>query len=142
MAGYFRKLNGYVYNGEFTAAEPLENGVFVEITTDGIKKITAEKDTVMRVSEKTTLFGMNAVALDVVSDGLDEVFMVENEWDINDSTDYDTAKYTCKTGSYVKMRRPTTGDQLIVTVAESLYTTLAVGDKVKPAADGTVAKAV
>lgn len=140
MAGYFRKLNGHVYNGEFTAAEVMENGVFAEITADGVKKIAAAKDTVLRVAEKTVLWGMDALVQDVVSTGNDEVFFVENEWDINDSEDYDTAKYSCKVNSYVKMRRPTVGDQVIMTVANDLYATLAVSDLVQPAADGTVAK--
>ncbi len=61
MAGYFRKLNGHVYNGEFTAGETLENGVFVEITTDGVKALAAKGDMVLRVAEKTTLWGMSAV---------------------------------------------------------------------------------
>lgn len=63
-----------------------------------------------------------------MSTGADEVFFVENEWDINDAENYDTAKYTCKIGSYVKMRRPTVGDQVIATVADTLYSALAVGD--------------
>lgn len=140
MAGYFRKLNGHVYNGEFTAAEVMQNGVFAEITADGVKMITAAKDTILRVADKTVLWGMDALVQDVVSTGADEVFFVENEWDINDNEDYDTAKYACKVGAFVKMRRPTVGDQVIMTVASELYATLAVGDQVQPAANGTVAK--
>lgn len=60
MAGYMKKLNGHVYDGANIAAEALENGVFTEITADGVKKITATKDTVLRVVEKTTLWGMEA----------------------------------------------------------------------------------
>ena len=140
MAGYFRKLNGHVYNGEFTAAEVMQNGVFAEITADGVKMTTAAKDTILRVADKTVLWGMDALVQDVVSTGADEVFFVENEWDINDNEDYDTAKYACKVGAFVKMRRPTVGDQVIMTVASGLYATLAVGDQVQPAANGTVAK--
>lgn len=140
MAGYFRKLNGHVYNGEFTAAEVMQNGVFAEITADGVKMTTAAKDTILRVADKTVLWGMDALVQDVVSTGADEVFFVENEWDINDNEDYDTAKYACKVGSFVKMRRPTVGDQVIMTVASELYATLVVGDQVQPAANGTVAK--
>lgn len=140
MAGYFRKLNGHVYNGEFTAAEVMQNGVFAEITTDGVKMTAAAKDTILRVAEKTVLWGMDALVQDVVSTGADEVFFVENEWDINDNEDYNTAKYACKVGAFVKMRRPTVGDQVIMTVASELYATLAVGDHVQPAANGTVAK--
>lgn len=142
MAGYFRKLNGHVYNGEFTAAEKLQNGVFVEITTDGVKKITGTKDTILRVADKTTLWGMDALVLDVVTTGNDEVFFVENEWDINDNEDYDTAKYECEVGAFVKMRRPTVGDQLIMTVENTLYSSLNTSDMVQPAANGTVAKKV
>ena len=54
--------------------------------------------------------------------------------------DYDTAKYACKVGDFVNMRRQTVGDQVIMTVASELYATLAVGDQVQPAANGTVAK--
>ena len=79
--------------------------------------------------------------MDVVSVGEDEVFFVENEWDIRDNEDYDTAKYACKVGDFVKMHRPLVGEQLIATVGSTLFAALAVGDKVTPAADGTVAKA-
>ena len=60
MAGYMRKLNGHVYDGANVAAEALENGVFAEITADGVKKVTAAKDTVLRVAEKTLLWGVDA----------------------------------------------------------------------------------
>ena len=49
MAGYVTKLMGHVYDGTNTAAEPLINGVFAEITPDGVKKTAAAKDTVLRV---------------------------------------------------------------------------------------------
>lgn len=141
MAGYMRKLQGHVYDGSNLAAEDLENGVFAEITTDGVKKTTAAKDTKLRVVEKTTLWGMNAIVADVVSVGEDEVFFVENEWDLSELCEYDTAKYTLKTGRFVKMHRPLPGEQMIFTVADDLHNTLNVGDTVQPAADGTVAKA-
>lgn len=37
MAGYMTKLQGYVYDGAHVAAEKLQNGVFAEITADGVK---------------------------------------------------------------------------------------------------------
>ena len=140
MAGYMRKLNGYVYDGAHTAAEELENGVFVEITEDGVKKIASAGDMELRVEEKTTLWGMEAVVLNVVVPGTMEHYFVETEWDINDGYEYDTAKYMCKVGDYVKMHRPVINDQLIMTVDEELYAGLVVGDTVTPAADGTIAK--
>lgn len=39
------------------------------------------------------------------------------------------------------MHRPMVGEQLIFTVSEELLATLAVGGKIAPAADGTVAAA-
>lgn len=141
MAGYMTKLQGRVYDGSNLSAEKLQNGVFAEITADGVKAITAAKDTVLRVAEKTTLWGMPAVVLDVVSVGADEVFFVENEWDVALDAEYDTAAYELPVGKFVRMHRPLPGDQLIMTVEEALYGTLNVADKVKPAAEGTIAAA-
>ena len=56
MAGYFQKLDGHVYEGAYKAGEKLENGVFAEITANGVKKITAAGDAEFRVEEKTSLF--------------------------------------------------------------------------------------
>lgn len=116
MAGYMTKLNGHIYDGSSEAGEALTNGLFVEKTDDGTKKVTATKDTVMRVEEKTTLWGKDALRLDVVSVGSDEVFLTENEWDINDSEEYDEANYEIKIGDKVRMHRPLIGEQMIVSV--------------------------
>ena len=61
MAGYVTKLMGHVYDGAYTSAEPLINGVFAEITADGVKKTAAAKYTILRVDEKTELWGNPAV---------------------------------------------------------------------------------
>ena len=61
MAGYVPKLIGHVYDGANLSTEPLINGVFAEITADGVKKTTAAKDTILRVEEKTELWGNPAV---------------------------------------------------------------------------------
>ena len=61
MAGYVTKLMGHVYDGAKLSAEPLINGVFAEITADGVKMTTAAKDTILRVEEKTELWGNPAV---------------------------------------------------------------------------------
>lgn len=143
MAGYMTKLQGYVYDGAHLAAENLENGVFAEITADGVKKIAAAGDATFRVAPegKTTLWGMNALILDVVNPGTKEMFLVENEWDINDNEEYDTSKYMLKAGKYVRMHRPLAGEQFITTVADDVYAAVAEGDAMVTAANGTVAKA-
>ena len=140
MAGYVTKLMGHVYHGEDIAGGDLINGVFAEITTDGVKKVTAAKDTVLRVVEKTELWGNPALRLDVVSLGTDEVYFVENEWEVDESAEWNEADYTLPTGKYVRMKRLLPGEQVIMSVDNSLFSALAVGDSVKPAADGTVAK--
>lgn len=139
MAGYFTKLQGYVYNGDQASAEPLTNGVFAEITTSGVAKVTAAKDTKLRVAEKTTLYGLPALALDVVSVGANEVFFVENELPNLNGEEWDEAMYEQPAGELVRMKRPLPGDQLVMTVDETLFAALTVGDVVAPAAGGTVA---
>ena len=68
------------------------------------------------------------------------MYFVENEWDIDDNGAYDEKEYTCKVGDFVKMRRPVINDQLVMTVDATLYAALTVGDTVKPASGGLVAK--
>jgi hypothetical protein len=119
----------------------MENGVFAEIAGTGVQKLTGAKDAKFRVQEKTTLWGRDALILDVVACGADEYYFVENEWDINDNEDYDTAKYSCKVGDYVKMHAPLKGEQFIMTVEADVFAAVAEGDMVTPAAGGTVAKA-
>ena len=140
MAGYVTKLVGHVYDGANLSGETLVNGVFVEITANGVKKVTAAKDTLMRVEEKTELWGLPALVLNVTGVGTDEVFFVENEWDINDSEEYDETAYTLPSGKYVRMKRLVPGEQVIMSVDSTLYAALSVGDTVKPASGGTVAK--
>lgn len=142
MAGYMRKLNGHVYDGNYEAAEALPNGVFAELNAEfGVQHTSAAKDTKLRVIEKTALWGVSALVLTVVAIGEDEVFFVENEWDINDNAPYDKTKYMAQPGTLVRMHRPLVGEELIMTVADTLYDSLDVGDLVTPAANGTVAAA-
>lgn len=143
MAGYMTRLNGYVYDGHHKAAAALTNGLFVEINAaNKVAPIAAAKTGLkMKVAEKTTLFGLPAVRLDVIANGDGGVYFVENEWDVNDGGDYDEANYTLAADKFVKMHMPVVNDQLIVSVNDTLYAALAVGDIVNPAANGTIAKA-
>jgi len=142
MAGYMKKLNGYVYNGEHVANAAMPNGIFVEIdtTTGKVKPITAAGDTEYRVDEKTTLWMKPALVLNVIKEGDLEHYFLENEWDVKDMCTYDTAEHQCKAGEYCRMHRPVINDQLIMTVEKTLYDALIVGDTVKPAIGGSVAK--
>lgn len=143
MAGYMKRLNGYVYDFQHKSGiDGLENGVFVEIDASGNVILTAAaRDTKMKVVEKTTLWRKKALVLDVTAVGANELFLVENEWEVyEDAGEYNTAEYKVNKGHFVRMHRPLIGEQLIVTVADELYDTLNIGDTVQPAADGLVAK--
>ena len=140
MAGYVTKLMGHVYDGENLSAEALTNGVFAEITTDGVKKAAAAKDTKLRVDEKTELWGQPAVVLNVTGVGSDDVYFVENEWEVDENAEWNEADYTLPSGKRVRMKRLLPGEQAIMTVDSTLYAALAVGDAVQPAAGGTIAK--
>ncbi len=140
MAGYVTKLMGHVYDGANVSAEALTNGAFAEITSDGVKKTSAAKDTILRVEEKTELWGNPALRLNVVSAGVNDVYFVENEWEVDENAEWNEADYTLPIGKYVRMKRLLPGEQVLMTVDSTLHGALSEGDLVQPAADGTVAK--
>ena len=82
---------------------------------------------------------MPAVVLNVTAVGGDEIYFVEAEWYIHDHTMYDETKYVTEPGTLTRMHRPLVGEQLIMTVDQTLYDTLTEGQTVKPAAGGSVA---
>lgn len=144
MAGYMNRLNGHIYDFQHkSGVNGLANGMFVKIDTNGDVILTAaDCDTQLKVVEKTTLWRKDALVLDVIAVGADEIFLVENEWEVyEDADEYNTAEYTVDKGHYVRMHRPLIGERMIITVEHSLAETLAVGDTLKVTADGLVAKA-
>ena len=138
MAGYMRKLGSYVYNGEYKAAQAMANGTFVDIQPQGVKPIAADGDAVLRVAEKTTLFGKKALVLDVVTAGTKETYFLENEAELPDGASFDTAEHICKAGDYCRMHRLIPGEQLIMSVADEVYTAHELNALVKPATGGSV----
>ena len=140
MAGYVTKLMGHVYDGSKISGEPLINGVFVELSEGVVKRTSAAKDTVLRVEEKTELWGNPAVVLNVVGVGNDEVYFVENEWEVNENAEWNEADYTLPKDKYVRMKRLLPGEQVIMTIASELFGTLKENDPVQPTAEGTIAK--
>ena len=104
MAGYFTKLNGYVYNGEYKvkASTTVANGSFVEPVSGTLTvqptsaAITGFK---FKVVEKTTVYGLPALRMDVVgvpADGT-EAYFVENVFDPL-CYNYDESNYTISAG--------------------------------------------
>ena len=106
-----------------------------------MKKIAAKGDAVLRVApdgKVSSYWGKPALMLDVVSDGTKEYFLVENEWDVNDSEVYNTSEYAVKVGEYVRMRRPVVGDQILIDVSEDIFNAAAVGKTYNPNAGGSI----
>lgn len=141
MAGYVTKSASYIYDS-FTAAEELANGVFAEVDDGEIKALTAAGTMVAVVEEKTTLNGKEAVVIKVIAEGDNELYFVENAWDVNDGGAYTEANYTVPVGALCRAHQPVKGDWLIMNVEAELYAALEVGDKVNPAAEGTIAKVI
>ena len=140
MAGYFRRAEAFNYVGSEKAGETLANGEFVSITGTGVKKLTAAGDAEFRVTEKTYLWGLPAIVMICVVPGEGENYVVENEFEDYGVGDFDNTTYTVPTGHYVKMRKPNINDELIISVDSTTYAALSVGDTVKPASGGGVAK--
>ena len=142
MAGYFRKAEAWNYNGSEKAYEELTNGLFVYIDgANGVKKVASAGSARFRVTEKTTLWGLNAVVLVCINAGTDEVYVVENEFEDYGDKDVDLPEYSIPAGHYVKMRRPNVNDELIISVSAETYAALSVGDIVKSVSGGSIASA-
>jgi len=140
MAGYFRRAEAWNYDGVNKAGEELSNGLFVEITANGVKKITAAGDAEFRVKEKTSLWGLPALVLVCVNAGTKEIYFTENEIEnYGDKGDFNDAEYVIAKDKYVKMRRPNINDELIMSVDDTLFAAVNEGDTVSPAAGGYVA---
>ena len=140
MAGFYRRAEAWNYDGANKAGVKLYNGVFAEITANGVKPIAAAGDAEFRVKEKTSLWGLPAIRLTCVNPGTKEMYFVENEIEnYGDKGDFNDAEYAVEKGHFVKMRRPVINDQLIMSVDASAYASLAVGAVVSPAAGGSVA---
>lgn len=142
MAGYMTKLVGSdgIYDGSYKAGEVLTNGIFVNIAADGtVKKLTGAGSIEMRVREKTTLWGLPAVILDVVVEGDGTAYFVEQ---VNPGVheEYNDIENEIKIGEFVRMHKPLLGEQLIMSVTSTVLGTLVEGDTAKPAAGGTIAK--
>ncbi len=142
MTGYFTEP--HKYEGIYESGEELFNGQFVGLATvDGatkVKKLTAKSDVIMKVFEKTELFGEPAVRCLVLDGGAAGVYMVENEFEVYGDKEYDTSNYSIPADHLVKMGLLERGDKMIFNVTSAVAATLAEGDSVSPTAGGTIVK--
>lgn len=141
MAGYFRTGN-HIYNGRHLMGADIERGTFVNIDADGLIQVAdADETLVMRVEEKTELWGREAVALEVVACGDNAVYLLANDSEIDNTCVFDERYYVVKKDTFGSIKRPLIGEELVITVESDLYNTLVEGDLVTVADNGTIAKA-
>ncbi len=122
MAGYVTDFQGRVYEGLYTAAVAMPNGIWVEIVTDA-----------------TVPNGKKVQPLSAAYDPTKETYFLENEWDVDyTSANPDVVNYMCKPKQFVRMHRMLSGEEVIMSLEKALYDSLNVGDLVAPAAGGAV----
>lgn len=141
MAGYMTRLVGSdgIYEGDYKAYEALGNGIFVVLDGGVVKKLGAAGDIVMQVAAKEDLWGKKAVRLNVQDQGAGTIYFTENVFP-GDRDEFDDIDGTVKAGEFVRMHKPLTGEQLIVSVSDEVYAALTAGDLAKPASGGSIAK--
>ena len=140
MAGYFSKLNGRVYEGQYPANVDLENGTFVTINASGkVVKSAANTNIEMACVEKTDIWGLPALRLRVQKeDG--ELFMVEGDPYVSEISAFDDRHHVVKANDLVKMRSPHISDEILLEVSSEIFAAADVGDVYNVAANGLVAK--
>ena len=133
-----------MFNGEYKVktSTTVANGSFV-VPVSGT--LTAQPTTAaitgfkFKVVEKTTVYGLPALRMDVVgvpADGT-EAYFVENVFDPL-CYNYDESNYSIAAGEYLRMRMPELGDQLLISVTSTLYAATSLGDVMVIDAAGTV----
>lgn len=141
MAGFFNRLHTYDYEGLWTAAEELENGIFVKRTADKLNKLTETNTSLkMEVIEKREFWGLPAVEVMVIDEGSEEIYMCSNFVEHHDQWIYNDAEYKIPMGAHVRCRRPEKNDHMVITVAQDLFDSLNVGDAVSAGAQGLLIK--
>lgn len=114
MAGYMKKLNSYVFDGEYVSDVDLKSGEFVKITAGKVVKAAGSDVTLTKIADES-VYGVagERARVDAVN-GL--IYMVEPQHDVNDSVEYDYATYVVKAGEKVRMHPLSVGEELVHTV--------------------------
>lgn len=135
MAGYMTVLTHNVYDGRYTngADNAVENGTLMVLDATGTKLVlpTADSETKILCREKTTIYDNVAAYEFVMTETNKMYFLVENEFDINDSAEYDTTKYTTAKDKLLRAHPIHVGESWVATAGEltagTVYGVLATG---------------
>lgn len=139
MTGYQSRFASYNYEGRHVAGEELQNGLFVEVVDNKVKKVAAAPDLKFRVVEKEGPYGLKGLRLAVTDGGTKDVFFVENL--PSGVCEYNEADFVIKAGKEVRMKRLLVGEEILVTVEDAVFTAAAVGGAVTVAAGGKITAA-
>lgn len=94
----------------------------------------------MEVVEKREFWGLPAVEVMVTEKGTEEIYMVEAFVEHHDQWIYNDAEYKIAMGAHVRCRRPENNDHMVITVDQTLFDSLNVGDVVSAGAQGLLIK--
>lgn len=138
MAGYMTKLQGYLYEGEYTngASDPIENGTLVVIdTAAGKMKLPAADSTSEFIcKEVTTIYGLPAYRF-VVEKLNKNYYFVENGYEFNDAEEYDLTTYATKPDKFLRAHPLVVGEEFVTTKVTGKPT---VNTKYGVKADGSI----
>lgn len=140
MAGYMTVLTHNVYNGQYVngAGKAIENGTLMVLDSTGTKLVLPAKDAATKIlcNEKTTIYDVVTAYTFTLTSAAKLYYLVENEFDINDSAEYDTSKYTTADGKLLRAHPLHLGESWVATAGE-----LTPGTEYGVTADGLVGSA-
>ena len=117
MAGYMTKLQGYVYEGEFTngTGAPVYNGQLLVLHSDGKKLVlpTADSTTKLICKDIEALYDGVPAARFQANVLAKTYYLVENLHEYNDATEYDIAEYAIPANAKVRAHAILPGEEFV-----------------------------
>lgn len=117
MAGYMTKLQGYVYEGEFTngTSGPVYNGQLLVLGSDGKKLVlpTADTTTKLICKDIEPLYDGIPAARFQANVLAKTYYIVENLPEYNDSAEYDIAEYAIPVGAKLRAHPILVGEEFV-----------------------------
>lgn len=142
MAGYMTKLQGYLYEGEFTngTGAAVENGTLVALGTgDDFGKMVlpaANANTKFTCKEVTTIYDGIPAYRFIVKAIAAPVYFVENGFELNvGEGEFDTTLYATKAGAFLRAHPLQVGEEFVTTAVTG---TPVAGTDYAVKADGTI----
>ena len=142
MAGYMTKLQGYVYEGEFTngTGNPVPNGILVALGKNAAGEPamvlpTADAETKLLCKEATEIYDGVPAYRFVVNKLAGNYYLVENGFEFLDMVSYDLTTYTTAPDKYLRAHPLLVGEEFITTLVTGAPV---VGNEYGIQADGSV----